>query len=208
MRPRNSFLLTIFLTLFILASPAYANVGVPMIFITFPGMLLALLPVIAIESKVIHPIFRLAKIQIIKYTAISNSISTVLGIPLAWIAHTALLIGFGYTFSVLLPDINLSADSYIPLALSVTLGAAWLAPFEKNLSWMVPAASLFLLIPYFFASWYVEYRVFTRLIKTAEKDLCRSATLRANLVSYSFLAIVAVVWLITSIVQKKLSFIA
>ena len=208
MKPRYNFSLTIFLTLFILASPAYANVGVPMIFITFPGMLLALLPIIAIESKVLGPIFRLEKIRIVKFTAISNSVSTILGIPLAWFVHTLLLIGFGYTFSVLLPDINLFSGSYIPLALSVTLGAAWLAPLENHIYWMVPAASLFLLIPYFFASWYIEYRVYLRLIKTVEKSLCRSATLRANLVSYSFLAIVAVIWLITSIVQKKLSFIA
>jgi hypothetical protein len=37
-----------------------------MIFITLPGMLLALLPIIAIESKILHPIFRLEKIQIIR----------------------------------------------------------------------------------------------------------------------------------------------
>lgn len=61
MKPLNNFHLTIFGVLFILVSPAYANVGVPMIFITLPGMLLALLPIIAIESKVLHLILRIIK---------------------------------------------------------------------------------------------------------------------------------------------------
>ena len=188
-----------------MASPAQANAGVPMIFVTLPGMLLALLPIIAIESKVLIQAFNIGKVQIIKYTALTNAISTIIGIPLAWLIHTVLLVGFEYSYFVLFPHLNLFSNNTVPLALSVTLGAAWLGPFENHLYWMVPAASLFLLIPYFFASWYIEYQMIRRLLKNVENGLCRSATLRANIISYSFLAIIAVIWLSSSIIEKKFS---
>lgn len=198
---------TIIFSLFI-TSPAHANIGIPMIFVTFPGMLLALLPIIAIESKIHFRYFSFDKIRIIKYTALTNSVSTIFGIPVAWLIHTALFLLFGHVYSELFPAGNFYSISGTSLFLQATLGAAWLGPINDELFWMVPAACIFLLIPYFFVSWFVEYFIMRKLIKNDENELCKSATLNANLVSYAFLMIVAVVWLLASILEKKVSFFA
>jgi hypothetical protein len=188
--------------------PAYANVGVPMIFITLPGMLLALMPIIAIESKIYFRYFGLGKLKVIKYTTLTNSASTILGVPLAWLLHTILLLSFGQAYSLLFPTANIFTNGGLSLFLQVTLGAAWLGPIEGQLYWMIPAACLFLLIPYFFVSWYFEYFIMRKLVRNVEDKMCKSATLKANLVSYSFLVIVVIIWLTASIIEKKVSFIA
>jgi len=208
MKRQSKILFSVFIFLLTLVSPAYANVGVPMIFITLPGMLIALMPIIAIESKIYFRYFSLEKLKVIKYVTLTNSVSTILGIPLAWMLHTILLLSFGHAYSLLFPTPNIFTNSRLSLFLQVTLGAAWLGPIERQLYWMIPSACLFLLIPYFFVSWYIEYLIMRKLAKTVENKLCKSATLKANLVSYSFLVIVVIIWLTTSKIEKKVSFIA
>ena len=208
MKSIAKFLIAPILLLIILTSPAYANIGVPMIFITLPGMLLALMPIIAIESKVFCRYFSFNKFQIVKYTAITNSISTIIGIPFAWLIHTVLIILFAYAQSSLFPHANIFNQKGLSLFFQVTLGAAWLGPVENQLYWMIPAACIFLLLPNFFASCYIEYFIMKKLIKNFDSALIRSATFKANKISYSFLAIVAIIWLVTSILEKKLMFIA
>ena len=208
MKKLSKFIISAIFISLVITSPAQANMGVPMIFITFPGMLLALLPIIAIESKIHFRFFGLDKIKVIKYTALSNSASTFIGIPIAWLVHTALFLVLSYYYSELSPDSNLYSFNAISVFLQLTIGAAWLGPINEQLSWMVPAACLFLLVPYFFASWYVEYLIMRKLIKNVEKQLCKSATLKANLVSYTFLMIVVIVWFVTSILNSNFTSIA
>jgi hypothetical protein len=50
--------------------------------------------------------------------------------------------------------------------LAVTWQSPWLIPYEDDLVWMVPAAALCLLVPFFFASVYIEYQVARRVLPT------------------------------------------
>jgi len=62
-------------------------------------------------------------------------------------------------------------------------------PYEdnRNLEWMVPAAGMWLLIPSFFMSWWLELRVAARMLPDAPRAWVNSAVLRANLLTYVLL---------------------
>jgi hypothetical protein len=66
--------------------PLLADAGIPMIAITLPGMLLLLAPVIALETIVIRKQTAIPFKSVLKANALANIASTILGMPLAWLA--------------------------------------------------------------------------------------------------------------------------
>ena len=66
------------------------DTGVPMIFIQWPAMICALVPVIAIEAIVIHRNLSLPYRRAFVGSAKANVISTLVGVPLAWVLMLAL----------------------------------------------------------------------------------------------------------------------
>lgn len=131
---------------------AYANAGVPMLFLAMPAFLISLVPIIAIETLYISKGMELPLAQSLKTVSISNVASTVVGIPLTWflLVLVQMVTGGGGAHGI---------DSVIEKILAVTWQAPWLIPYEKDLNWMIPVAGLVLLIPFFFASWWSEYFV-------------------------------------------------
>ncbi len=71
--------------------------------------------------------------------------------------------------------------------LAVTLQAAWLLPYENELNWMIPAAGTFLLIPFFFVSWFSEYFIAKKMIKNTEAVIIKKQVFNANLITYLLL---------------------
>jgi hypothetical protein len=65
----------------------------------------------------------------------------------------------------------------------------------------VPVATLVLLVPFFFASWLIEYWVSRLFARETDKKTLNRAVLAANLVSYAFLAGVVLIGLAVSIYQ-------
>jgi hypothetical protein len=86
--------------------------------------------------------------------------------------------------------------------LAVTWQAPWLVPYESDLDWMVPAASVVLLVPFFAASWLIELRVNRRMLPEVDEQTLREATRDANLLSYLLLAGVALGWLGAVLVMR------
>ena len=174
------------------AGVASANAGVPMLFITLPAMLIALVPIIVVEAFVVGHFLGSSAVSRAKSVAISNVASTIVGLPLTWIALVALqaVSGGGSSYGITTPMQKL---------LAVTWQAPWLIPYETDLYWMLPAASLVLLIPFFFTSYFVEASIATRLEPTYSRSHVRSAVFRANLCSYLLLAVFTLVWLFWSI---------
>jgi hypothetical protein len=74
------------LILFILCFPAvaYANVGVPMIVLSYPAMIIALLPVIFIETSVFKRMVLVPFKKSLVSIGVANAISTIVGFPFAW----------------------------------------------------------------------------------------------------------------------------
>ena len=174
---------------------AQANAGVPMIFLTLPGMALALVPVIVLEMRVLAKRLGLTPRLAFKVAAWSNLLTTFVGVPLTWAILTVLegVTGGGRAYGINTPAKKL---------LAVTWQAPWLIPYEAdhNLYWMVPAAMMWLLVPTFFMSWWLEYLAAARMLRDADRTRLKSAMFRANLLSYAFLELCALGWLLFEIV--------
>ncbi len=174
--------LSVFIAVLLFAPPAHANMGVPMIFITLPVMLVALIPIIGIEAYVLLERLGLSFWKSVEVASAANFGSTVIGTPVTW-------------FLLLLVDLFAGGGSGYGIGtakakfLTVTLGAPWLPPYEdKTMNWIVPAAGFVLLIPFFFASWLIEYKVGIWILDEMNADNVSSAVLMGNLITYGILA--------------------
>ena len=191
---RHIRLVSIGASMLLFSGVASANAGVPMLFLTLPAMIIAPVPIIAVESIVVGRLLGTSAISKAKSVAIANVASTVIGLPLTWVALVAiqLISGTGSAYGLVTPAQKLFA---------VTWQAAWLIPYEGDLYWMVPSASLFLLIPFFFASYFVEALIVVRLNDKFPRIQVRSAVFRANIVSYLLLSLFTLGWLILSVLH-------
>lgn len=150
-----------------------ANAGVPMLFVMAPVFLFGLLPIIAVEAIWLKYRLALSAGVALKATAIANLASTLVGIPITWFALVILQMSTGGGGA---HGIGLRA---------VTWQAPWLIPYEKDLPWMIPCAALFLNIPFFIASVFIEARVVRRFIPPAKRLLLEVSI--ANAISYALL---------------------
>ena len=178
--PKSSKVTLGILALFV-PSIAYANAGVPMLFLAMPAFLISLVPIIAIETLYISKGMQLPLAQSLKTVSISNVASTVVGIPLTWflLVLVQMVTGGGGAYGI---------DSVMGKILAVTWQAPWLIPYESDLNWMIPVAGLVLLVPFFFASWWSEYFVSKKLNKALPTENIKSMVRNANLITYSLLA--------------------
>ncbi|MBL4797537.1 MAG: hypothetical protein JKY50_08995 [Oleispira sp.] len=172
---------TLAFLLLIIPGLAYANAGVPMLFLAMPVFLISLIPIIAIETLYISKSLELSMGQSLKTVSISNIVSTIIGIPLTWflLVLVQMVTGGGGAHGI---------NSFMGKVLAVTWQAPWLIPYEDDLNWMIPIAGLVLLIPFFFASWWSEYFVSKKLNKSLPSLNIKIKVRNANLITYSFLA--------------------
>lgn len=162
---------------------AHADVGVPMIFLTFPSMILALIPIVLIEAGIFTRLLRIKYRQTILPSLFGNLASTIIGIPLSWLLMVAvqLITGGGRAFGL---------STLLGKIISVTWQAAWLIPYESDLWWMIPIAAAVGLIPAYFISVLIEFWVVKKYFKDKDRAETKNAVVKANLVTYGLLAIV------------------
>ena len=194
--PRQVRIKAYFAWLFI-ASPSlcHANAGIPMIFLTLPMMVIGLLPIILLEALVATRILELPFRKLLKCFSIANLVSTLVGIPVTWVLLVVLEILTGISVNFVLTGLGGAEvwESPAALVFGFILQAPWLAPSEFDLNLMIPAATLVLLIPFFFASWWVEYAVVRRYLPDVDRSLVRRSVRNVNFLSYSGLALYVVV---------------
>lgn len=178
---QNSRKITLALLALAVPGVAYANAGVPMLFLAMPAFLISLVPIIAIETLYISKSLRLPFGQSLKTVSISNVASTIIGVPLTWLLLVVIqmVTGGGGAYGI---------DSVMGKVLAVTWQAPWLIPYEDDLNWMIPVAGLVLLVPFFFASWWSEYFVSKKINKSLPSLNIRDKVRNANLITYSLLA--------------------
>lgn len=191
--------LLIFLLVMGIATPAYADTNVPMIAVTLPHMLIALIPICAVEWLVLRMRLKISAALGLKTALWANLASTFLGIPLAWI-------------TLVFVQLNLDGELYYHpktawgrlASLIFQAQAAFLPPcrldllpaYRFDLQWMIPAAEVILLIPFFFVSWWVEYAVARRMLHNVELSALNEAVFVANRWSYLLLGLgVSIYWL-------------
>ena len=165
-----------------------ANAGVPMLAIEWPLMWLALIPVILIETAITQRQLNFKYVPTLKAVAVANLVSTAIGIPLSWggMVIINMLSGGGGGFGV---------DTWAQRIATLAIAASWLAPYEGDLHWLIPAALCVLLIPAFFASGWIEYWVCRAFWKNSDRKQVSSAIWKANLASYCLLLILGLLWL-------------
>ncbi len=191
---RTSLVITVFILL-CMPSAALANAGVPMIFLAMPALGLSIIPIIIIEAIFFSKKIKIGMLRSFKVTAISNLVSTVVGIPLTWLLLVLIemLFGGGRAFGL---------ESTLDKVLSVTLQAAWLIPYESDLHWMIPVAGANLLIPFFFASWWSEYLVLKKILKEYSAQRIKIAVRNANMITYALLAFWPIgFWIVNSSIR-------
>jgi hypothetical protein len=157
-----------------------ANVGVPMIALEWPFMFATLIPVIVVEALVLRKHLGLGTGTSFKLSSYANIVSTVIGVPLSWLAM--LIVSLVTTGGG-----ALGLSSPLRVVATAVLQAAWLPPYEAHLLWLIPVAAMVLLIPAFLASVLVERLVLARLQSGIARVEISRACWRANEVSYLLL---------------------
>ena len=178
----------------------YANAGLPMLMVVWPPLILALVPVVLLESWVVCRTTSVPWRSSLWSMSKANLISTLVGVPLTWVLLAGVEIIVAETF------IRTGATSYPPASVgdigNVILSAAWLGPWgAADTYWVVPVAVATLLVPFFFVSAWVETLVVKHSLSVSEHPRIRGAVWRANLVSYAFLFICCVGWLVYELVS-------
>lgn len=177
-----------------------ADVGVPMIFVTFPLMIYALVPIVLLEACVGDRSLQLRFGRSAWVFSVANLVSTIIGVPAAWVVMVALEFGLG---TAILPHVS---DKVFATPVGKVLGfimtSAWLGPSDTDLYWAVPLAALVLLVPSFFFSWYIEAFILDQMVEP-DWPTVKSASLKANLASYSLLFLCGSVWLLVSLLRYR-----
>jgi hypothetical protein len=180
-----------------------ADAGIPMIFVTWPAMVIALVPVIALEALLIRKRVPYEPWQIVRATAAANLFSTIIGIPLTWLGLVAFEMVIGFAVS-LIPGIQ-HWHGPVARAIGFIFAVAWLPPFGVTRA-AIPLAALVLLIPFYFVSVWSERLVMKRMLQATSEEVAPEggvskkrlwrAVRDANLLSYGFLVFVTSMWLI------------
>jgi hypothetical protein len=158
-----------------------ANVGLPMIFVELPFLAVALVPVAVLEAAIYRWRLSVPWRPALWGALRANLWSTFVGVPLAWLAQVAgqIAVGGGSAWGLDAPLGRLAA---------VTVQSAWLIPYEGEFGWMVPAASLCLLLPCLLVSVGVEQRMLRQYWPDVPGRGVVGAVLIANVLSYLLLA--------------------
>lgn len=180
------------------------DAGIPMIVLTFPAMVMLLIPVIVIEGLLCKKWLGLTTWQAMKSSTVSNLASTIIGVPVAWAIMLALEFG---TMGVVdkSPAIQ-NWHSPIANVIFFFLSSAWIGPPEGKNAWLIPAATLVLLAPFFFASYGLEYLVMRFMVGMPDggpPELAyrhvRISVRNANLITYGAMFLATSVWLLLSL---------
>jgi hypothetical protein len=139
---------------------ARADAGIPMLPLGYPIVWLMLIPVVTVEALYLVRKLRMPFSKIVGRVTIANLVTTLIGFPIAWIAvllwEFAVMIPLSHTNLTLL-----DRHPKISSALSIFLFPAWLGSFDQR--WPLAVAFVVLLIPTFFLSYVVEWRILRNL---------------------------------------------
>lgn len=167
-----------------------------MLALLWPASWVLFIPIVIIEAWVARRIVELDWETSIAKVGIANAVSTLIGIPITWgvlVIIEIILSQGGRAYGI---------DTLSGKLIAITVQAPWLIPYESDLDWMVPAASIVLLIPFFFVSVFIERWIFGRRSQI-DKIKIKSWSWKANLLTYGLLQAALVCFLIYGIVKHN-----
>jgi hypothetical protein len=163
-----------------------ANIGVPMLPVQGMFMIVALVPIILVEALIVWRKQSVGFQRSLGGSVAANIVSTLAGVPLSW----GLIFLVMITSELVDDALSLSWDSPAVMVAYVVLNAAWLAPYEEHLNWMVPMALAILMIPSYFLSVWIEFLVCKRIWKEADRKGIWNTMRFANGVTYGILILI------------------
>jgi len=166
--------------------PVMANVGIPMLMLTLPFSVLALIPVVLIEAAFGRRMLALSWPQAIKIYGRANLHSTFWGVPLTWLLLLAVEMVLGMTLGSMLSDVELSKQAIFVLQIIGSPISAWIGPGEP---WDVYIAYVGLSIPFCVASVLIEEWSIRREVSMIPYKSIRSSLVWGNVSSYVFLCV-------------------
>jgi hypothetical protein len=165
-----------------------ANAGLPMFILIGPAMILLIIPVILLEWWVSLKMLQNGAKQKLLVISAANIVTTAIGWPLLYIAWIGLAMALGSP-GLGSGIVGIHWPGWIPDSfISATLGAPWLMPYEDDLWWMIPTATITFLIPCFFISVWIEGWICKRILRDPQTN--RFAWF-SHLASYGLLTAVA-----------------
>ena len=176
-------------------SPVLADVGIPMIYVQWPLMLCALVPVIAIEALLVRRWLPLSYKNAFAGIARANLISTVVGVPLAWLAMLALELVTLLPLAFAAQKWHWRLESPLFYAVGFILGSAWVGPSRGDSAWPIVLAAALLLIPSFYLSVWIERRSCSRSWPSLDPGGIGRAVFFSNLASYALLLVSILIWI-------------
>lgn len=182
-----------FLFLLLPPSIASANAGVPMIFLTFPVMIFALIPIILIEAGILKKFLKITYKKAFLSFGLANLVTTIIGFPLSW--GLLLVLELLTTGGSCGPGFHNIGTSII----TVIVEAAWICPWEEHLFWMVPIAFIICLIIAFLISVWIEYLIIKRIFKNFDNKKVKKIVIIANSITYGLLIVLNLVYLFFNI---------
>ena len=170
----------VFLAVLLIASPAHANTILPLFFMSWMAMVLALLPIIVIETIVLSVRAGTSLWESILVASVGNLASTFIGIPVALILHAI--------FRASLDDTPKRLRTAWEKFRMVVWHVQYVYDEEGRLpDWMWLGGCLVLVVPFFLASWLSESWVARILLDGYSARGLDQAVFGANLVTYGLL---------------------
>ena len=165
---------------------AHANVGVPMLALAWPAQCLALIPIVLLECELLRRPLKLPFRQMLWPITKANLISTLVGVPVAWLVMLTPLMVVSFGFS-LLPTSS-TIPSFVEYLL-LPFTAAWITGTS---SWQIYFAFVVLTVPFCIVSIFLEEGVLRKLLSDRDHSTIHSLTVRANVWSYALLSVLAI----------------
>ncbi len=172
---------------------AYADAGLPMLALAWPLQWFAFVPIVLIECELLSKSLQLPYKRLFLPTCKANLISTLVGVPVAWLVMMSIGVAVYFGLSQLPPSMA-PPDSGFVSYLLLPLTAAWVT---GNSAWQIYSAFVILTVPFCWASIYLEEPIVRKTFPDVAPALIRTATIRANIWSYVLLSAVALVFPLT-----------
>lgn len=171
---------------------AHANAGIPMLALAWPAQWLALIPIVLLECEVARRSMQLPFRRLLWPVAKANLISTLVGIPIAWLVMLLPTIGVGIGLSLIPTAVEI--PTYIHYAL-FPLTAAWVG---GDSVWQVYFAFIALTVPFCIVSIFLEEGVLRKAFPNYGHPAIHTFTVRANVFSYILLSGLALIFPLTA----------
>lgn len=149
--------------------------GLPMLMVHLPVFIIALAPVVLIETWWIARHGRNAFRALLGPVLRANLVSTLVGVPATW-------------FVLVVIQMSAGGGGYLrnPVA-EVTLQSPWLIPDRYNMDWKVPAAAAALCPIFYVLSAWSELMVLRPSLKRLEIQHATRAVWMANALTYGLI---------------------